>query len=277
MPDIVAIVSDTHINSTVGLCPPSVNLDDGGTYNASPAQMWLWHKWKEFSVTVKTLADKHGAEVTTFFNGDLVEADAKKRSHQTITRNKADLVRIATETIAPLVDISKRAFFIRGTEAHVGKSAQYEEEIAADCSIAVKCTETVTSWWQFYGELGGVCFDISHHGRLGSLPWNRAAPLGQTAIRTLLAYAGRRVPDVVVRSHNHKYASTHDNYPVMVVATPAWQLATEYTHRLGIPEPADIGGLIFVCDGKGYTWQKAMYAPKAAAPWKLQTVKSGKR
>ena len=261
---IVAIVSDTHIGSTVGLCPPSVNLDDGGTYSASPGQAWLWRSWKDFSARVKTIAG--GAEITTIFNGDLVEADSKKRSHQTITRNKADLTRIATETIAPLVDISTRAFFIRGTEAHVGKSAQYEEEIAADCSIAVKSSETVTSWWSLYADIGGVCFDISHHGRIGSLPWNRAAPLGQMAIRTLLAYAGRRVPNVLVRSHNHRYASTHDNYPVTVISTPAWQLATEYTHRLGIPEPADIGGIIFTIENGAYTWQKMIFTPRPAKP-----------
>lgn len=272
---IIAVVSDTHIGSTVGLCPPLVNLDDGGTYNASPGQMWLWRSWKDYAAKVQALAD--GAEITTIFNGDLVEADSKKRSHQVITRNKADLTRLATDTIAPLVDISTRAFFIRGTEAHVGKSAQYEEEIAADCAIAVKCTETVTSWWQFYGELGGVCFDISHHGKIGSLPWNRGNPLGTLAVRTMLAYAGRRVPDVVMRSHNHKYASTHDNYPVMVVSTLAWQLKTEYTHRLGIPEPADIGGLVFVCDKGEYTWQKIQYTPKAEKPWTLPKPTSGRR
>jgi len=49
---IVAVVADTHPNSTVGLCPPEVELDDGGTYHASKAQRWLW----EFRIPLVSLS-----------------------------------------------------------------------------------------------------------------------------------------------------------------------------------------------------------------------------
>jgi acyl carrier protein len=220
---------------------------------------------------VKTIAG--GAEITVIFNGDLVEADSKKRSHQLITRNKADLTRIATETIAPLVDISTRAFFIRGTEAHVGKSAQYEEEIAADCSIAVKSSETVTSWWSLYADIGGVCFDVSHHGKLSTKPWNRPNALITHTFEKMLAYQkrGERVPDVFVQAHNHKSGDTGGNLDSLGVACLAWQLQTEYSIRIATAEISDIGGLIFVIENGAYTWQKVQYKPKPRRPWVLKT------
>ena len=47
-PIIVAIISDLHAGSTVGLCPPRFTLDDGGDYVSSPAQRWLWRNWNHF-------------------------------------------------------------------------------------------------------------------------------------------------------------------------------------------------------------------------------------
>ena len=278
--DIVIVVSDTHIGSTVGLCPPLVNLDDGGTYKASTAQRWLWECWLKFSSRVKTIADaNHGATVNLVVNGDAIEGDTKKRSNQVITRNRANILSLATDTLKPLVDISTRAFFIRGTAAHVGKSAELEEELASDCTITEPASDSVSSWWELSAEFSGVRFDISHHGRVGGMPWTRANPLGTLIVRTTLAYLemGQPAPHVVVRSHNHKYASSGDNYPMLAVATPAWQLATEYTHKLGIPEPADIGGVIFTCDKGEYTWEKAIYHPKPKKIWKSPKPTSGKR
>lgn len=274
MADIVAIVGDTHPNSTLGLCGSSIALDDGGTYTPSPAQKWLRRNFIDFADKVKQTSDKHGgAPITVVFNGDTVEADTKRRSNQVITRNKSTILKIATEAHAPLIDIAQRAFFIRGTGAHTGKSAEYEEELAKDCTIAEKCGDQY-SWWQFYGEFSGVYFDIAHHATMGSLPWNRTNPLNTLAIRLMLEYSGRKLPDVAVRSHNHKYGCTGDNYPVMVVADPAWQLKTEYINRLGIVETASVGGLIFTCDKGQYTWEKILYKPEPMKPWKASQNKT---
>jgi hypothetical protein len=265
--DIIPIASDFHANSTVGLCPPIVNLDDGGTYKASRGQRWLWECWLDYTAKVKAAAN--GAPISAFINGDAVEADSKKRSTQLITRNKSTILSMATETLAPLIDIATRVFFMRGTDAHVGKSAEMEEELAKDCTITEPYSDSISSWWTFYGEFSGVYFDISHHGRMGGLPWSKTNPLGPLAVRLMMAYAGRKL-DVAVRSHNHKYGTTADNYPVMVTAAPAWQLATEYSNRQGFVEPADIGGLIFTCDKGAYTWRKVTYPPAPAKAWSLQ-------
>ena len=46
--DRIAIVSDLHICSTLGLCPPKINLDEGGTYIYSPLQKIIWTYWLDF-------------------------------------------------------------------------------------------------------------------------------------------------------------------------------------------------------------------------------------
>ena len=47
-PLLLRITSDLHAGSTVAICPPRVQLDDGGEYHASKAQRWLWERWKDF-------------------------------------------------------------------------------------------------------------------------------------------------------------------------------------------------------------------------------------
>src|SRR3972149_9686768 len=104
MTTILAVVSDTHINSTVGLSTPSVTLDDGGEYRASKGQRWLWHNWLDFWDTVTELVTRHDAKVWTVFNGDLVEGDGKNRSTQLITQNDTTVMSMALDAIRPALE-----------------------------------------------------------------------------------------------------------------------------------------------------------------------------
>ena len=47
MSTVIAIASDLHCGSTIGLCPDTgIELDDGGWYEPSNAQKWLWEEWQ---------------------------------------------------------------------------------------------------------------------------------------------------------------------------------------------------------------------------------------
>ncbi len=72
MATTLAVIADTHINSTVGLVRPQINLDDGGTYKASRAQRRLWDYWLEYWRSAPK-ADR----VIGIFVGDMVEGDVK--------------------------------------------------------------------------------------------------------------------------------------------------------------------------------------------------------
>lgn len=267
------------------MCKPLFRLDEGGAYQASPGQKkFLWPGWLDYCEQVRDTAREYKAKkVVGISNGDLVEGDTKFRSKQIITRNIAQVVRASVETIMPMVDVVDHMFVLRGTEAHTGGSGELEELVAEDLTNVVPSGEicidskgrekyTRYSWWDMYYEFDGVIMDVSHHGKLGLLPWTRVNALHRLAEELILAYvkSGKKLPHLAFRAHRHKKADTFDNHPIRVIALPCWQLATAYVHRLGSPEPADVGGTIVVCDRGDYEIIKCDYKPKPARPKRLK-------
>jgi hypothetical protein len=234
------ILGDLHINSTVALCPPEFELDDGGTYHLSPGQAWLWGHW----LALLAIAS-HTPDLVTILNGDLAEGDTKQRSHQLITRNKATIKRMAVEVIEPLVKMSKATYILRGTEAHTGKSGAIEEDIADDLDLPGP-TENVHSWFALPLSIGGIRLDIAHTMTGGGgMPWTRANAANGLAARTVMEYAcrGEKLPDYVVRSHIHRCGDSGTNYPTRALITPAWTLATSYINKIAPLSLADVGAI----------------------------------
>lgn len=259
---IVPVVADSHTNSSIGLCPPVVNLDDGGTYHASPGQRWLYDNWLRYWDDVDEIAKRNTADIYTVINGDAGEIDHKVRTTQLITRNKANVLRMMSDVYERPLLISRRIFVIRGTAAHTGPSAELEEEFAYD--IEAEKDGERAAWWQLRAEFGGVQFFIQHHGRLGGRLWTKSNSLNTVAVEVMLT-----MPEVqvYVQSHNHTFADTGMTYPVRVIASPAWQLATEYTYRNGRFGPADVGGLLFMCEGGEYEMKVIRYKPERPKVW----------
>jgi hypothetical protein len=256
------VAADLHINSTVGLICPSVVLDDGGEYRPSKGQRWLWRNWIDFWAEIPK-----GCWLV--INGDLADKDIKLRGYQNVSRNPASIQRMILATMAPALEQAERVFIIRGTGSHVGKSAHLEEEFAKDIG-AERTPDGLYSWWSLCLECEGVLFDIAHHASMGRKPWTSPNSLNSLAAELIIQYSCNRgrLPDVVIRSHNHKFAETGLNYPMRVVATPAWQLSTEYASRIGA-SPADIGGLVFRCHDGIYDMDVRRYTPGRMQPWKI--------
>lgn len=268
----IIVTGDWHVGSTVGLCPLAINLDDGGTYHASPGQRWLWRNWLDTWDWFTELSK--GYERIAVLNGDLGEADAKRRSNQVITRNKATVLKMMIEVAAPLQLICDRIYINRGTEAHAGKSAELEEEFASDCLNAVQSPDGLYSWWHLRLNACGVRLDIAHHANMGSKPWTEANAANSLAVETLNWYArmDQKPPHVVLRSHVHRTADSFDNYATRAVFVPSWQLATAYIHRIGHGNRlADIGAVAILCDGGHYEIHKRFYKPdKGKNVWATQ-------
>jgi hypothetical protein len=241
------IVSDLHIGSTVALCKPTVALDDGGSYNLSPCQWQLWHWWEDFISRVSLL----DGTKTLVLNGDTIEGDSKRRSHQIITQNRSTLTRIAVETLEPLLSEVNKTYVVRGTEAHTDKSGSLEETIARDIG-AVSETE-IKSHWFLLLDIDGIRVDIAHHTSMGGLPWTLNNAGNALAARTIMYYVtnGERVPDLVVRSHVHRWGDSFDAFPLRAIITPAWTFATAYINRINPSNIAQVGALIIsIEDGK---------------------------
>ena len=141
MSDLTVIVSDMHINSTLGLCKRSVNLDGGGSYRANQAQLFILDSWLSFWETIKR--KKRRKKLTVVVNGDAVDFHQKHSNRQIVTQNKATALKMAIDILEPVANMSDYLFFLRGTEAHVGADGEGEELLADDLG-AIVCPSTGT-------------------------------------------------------------------------------------------------------------------------------------
>lgn len=265
-PVVLAITSDHHAGSTVGLCPPRITLDDGGDYVASEAQRWVWRRWNDYIKRVKEVAKENGVGYTAIFNGDIIEGNHHKNV-QVISHNETTQKRVAEAVLKPILQDADKAYFTRGTFAHVGEVAQLEEAVAQNWSNTVMSGSNYT-WRILPLTINGGWHNIAHHASIGRLAWTRTNSLGKHAI-TAEVNGYRRygsAPKVLWRSHNHVYVDSYNSYPVRVIGLPAWQLTTGYVDRLDPDALADIGGAIVVCrPGGEYEIEMCLYTPKPIA------------
>jgi hypothetical protein len=266
---VVAVFSDTHSNSTVGLCPPDVNRDDGGKHIQSIWQAWLWMHWNEFIGEVKKEA-KGGARVVVIGNGDLVEVDAKDRSNQMISTSKAIALDIAGDTVQPLVDLSDRFILIRGTGAHTGRASEYEEILGKTLGAEPDKLGNHSHWY-FLGSISGVLMEITHHAMGGRKASAATGSVARLAEETIVEYGGHhdRIPDLVVRGHVHQHHDSGTNVDgCRAITLPCWTGSTDHVHRLGygvrLPH---IGGTIITCENGNYTARTILYKPLRRYTW----------
>lgn len=272
---LLAVVSDLHCGSTVGLAPPEpVALDDGGSYTPTEAQRWLWRHWLGYWQTVKRLAA--GRRLVILLNGDVVDGDHHGTA-QIVSRHPGTQFDILLRALAvPLALKPDHVIVVRGTESHVGKSGSGEEALArhlrgAGVPVVPDPAAKTASWWHFTGTLGPLLLSATHHGRIGQRPWTKGNVSANLAAQIFYEHAarGQRHPDLALRSHYHKTADSGDSHPVRVIQTPAWQLATAYAYRVAADSLADIGGLTVTIDADSWTVRKHLATPDPSPTWSL--------
>lgn len=263
----LVIISDAHCNSTVGLSKPLIQLDDGDQVSASTVRRWLFHTFEDI---LEQVEKRHNGEIIGVLNGDIVETDAKDRTLQVITKNQEEAIEIATDVFEPFFEMCKGVYVIRGTEAHVGKSAQAEEAFAANFDNTIRNPETNrASWWHLPLELDGVRLDICHHPRAGSgRPMNSQSGVDRIASDTLFNYAndGDVPPHLVIRSHLHGYRDSHDAFRTRAIITPPMSLLTSYGYRIGVNVSNPVGAIIIFCDDGWYHVEPLLY-PVRKTEW----------
>lgn len=256
----IGFLSDLQTNSTVGLCPPVVDLDDGGTYHYSRIQRQLWEDYNDFRD--RLVSAKGDGQLFLVFNGDIHEGDHHQTA-QIITRNSAIMQNIAADVIDPMARISDKMFLVRGTEAHVGKSASLEEDIANDFDFEMNGKKR--SWWQLQAKFRKKLFDIAHHTSMGSTPVGRGNAANKIAVEAIFEYAnrGETPPDYVLRAHVHRYADSGEVYRTRAIILPCWQYRTSYVHKVSTGKLASIGGVYCeIEDNQSPKWTAVIYAPK---------------
>lgn len=274
-PVLVVVTSDLHAGSTVALCPPRIALDDGGVYEASAAQRWLWESWLDLWKQADALRAKMGADLYAVFNGDLVDGNHHGTTQILSGNPNAQAMALNACMAVPLGLKPKGLAFVRGTDVHVGQSASAEERIAdglrRDKRPVIGNDQTgAASHWHFKMDVQGVRLDFAHHGRVGTRPWTKPNVVMNLAAEIFMDSAAQGIPHphVAIRSHMHQYVDTHDAHPTRVIQTPAWQLATSFIHRIAPGKLADVGGVFLVIDDGEVTVKPIRYRPDPTPTWR---------
>lgn len=267
-PVVIGVVNDVHAGSTVAICPDHIRLDDGGEYHASVPQRWLFNEcWQDFWQRVADRRTAVKASLYHIFNGDLVEGQHHGTTQVLNGNPNAQAAALAEIMRTPLAQTPDRLYIVRGTGAHTGPSSASEERYAdglrRDKRPIVSDPDTGNaSFWHLRLDVQGVLLDVAHHGRTGQREHTRAGAAALHAHDVALSHwkRGDRVPNLCLRAHYHRFNDSHDAVPqCRVVTNGAWQLKSEYVHKVAADSMADIGGLIVTIDGGEYTVEKVHY------------------
>jgi hypothetical protein len=248
------VVSDLHCGCQLGLCPArGVRLDGGGRYEPSPLQRTMWAWWLDLWTTWLPQVTR-GEPWGVIVNGDTTDGRHHGSTTQ-ISQNLSDQAAIAYEVLAPVaLKCEGRLYMVRGTEAHVGPSAEEEEALAQRLG-AIPDDAGNRARYELWKRIGPRLVHVLHH--IGS---TSSAGYEATAVHRELveayAEAGRwreDPPDAIVRSHRHRYLETRLGGAAgnaIAVVTPGWQLKTPFAYKIAGARQSrpQLGGIVLRVD-----------------------------
>lgn len=215
--------------------PDGARLDNGGIVKPNLFQLDMWRYWREFWDEWVPEATREEPFIVVH-NGDCIDGSHHGSTHQW-SQNLEDQIEESYQILKPIVELAEgRYYHIRGTEAHVGKSAQYEEQLAKRLG-AIANSEGQYARWDLWKNVGSALVHCMHHiGTTGSAAHEASAVNAElTAEYVEAARWGRRPPDYVVRSHRHRSIAVDLNSAnghAAAIVTPAWQGKTPFTWKI---------------------------------------------
>lgn len=265
----LVVVSDTHIGCKLGLCSPEpVALDAGGTYQASAFQREVWTLWQAFW-TEWVVEATEGEPYDVVHNGDAIDGVHHQSTTQ-ISHNIEDQLRLAERLLMPMVGACLASggtyYHIRGTEAHVGQSSEYEERLARSLGAKPNALGQYARY-DLWKRVGHALVHLMHHIGVTSSAAHEASAVNAelTAEYVEAARWHREPPDFVVRSHRHRSIAVDMNsakgYAAAVV-TPAWQGKTPYVWKVAgarLSEP-QFGGILIRQGDREFYYRRKVWS-----------------
>lgn len=261
---ITAAVSDTHIGGMTALSLHEWALDgasgEQAVYRATLAQDWIYANWLEYWGYVRSKLRGH-KRLVVFHLGDIIDGV----HHQTpqALPNIQDQIDMAAEMLTQVANMADRLYILRGTGAHGGENGRAEHIVAQRIGADACEHELIVN-------VGGVNFDLAHHGRASNSLWSSSAAKVAAAAQLVAAReGGRPFPDYVLRGHSHIVDDSGEKVPgTRAIFLPSWQLRTAYGYMVAPGAISDIGGLVF--DERGAVdFSRARYT---AAPGQRMVV-----
>lgn len=224
-PARVLVVSDLHCGSTVALCPPGFDTEEGQTIGLSDWQAWMWDRWRELIGYTK---ERYGKLDALIVNGDAIDGD-HHRTMQVWSKNLGDHLRAAHHCLQPLAELAERVYVVLGTEVHTHGL----EHALANLLAAERQSKARPAFDRLELSIGGNLLVTVHHMPTTSRAWLRGNALGMELANHRLhaAEVGARIPDVLCLAHRHQFGAYTD-HAGSVFATPSWQGPTRYVYRV---------------------------------------------
>lgn len=232
----VVVISDTHVGCSLALMHPDGAVrDDNDISMPGPLQRKVWGMWLEFWEEWVPEATR-GEPFMVVHNGDAIDGSHHNSTTQW-SHNLKDQVKHARKILQPVVDACEgRYYHIRGTEAHVGKSAK-EEESLAELLGAIPNDQGQHARYELWLRIGGQLIHFLHHvGTTSSSAHESSAVNAELA--AMYNEAGRwqdEPPKIIVRSHRHRsirIGLPADGGDAEAVVTAAWQLKSAYAYKI---------------------------------------------
>jgi hypothetical protein len=245
----LVVISDTHCGCGLAIMPGPVKLDQANVVHPSPLQKIIKGHWDEFWGQHVPDAT-HGEPYAVVHNGDCIDGVHHNSTTQ-ITHNLATQAQMAIDLMRPIVDgCDGRYYHIRGTEAHVGKSAEKEEEVAKALG-ALPNEDGLFARYDLWTMVGTGLVHLLHHiGTTGSQAYESTA-IHKELVESFTEAGrwGRRPPDIIVRSHRHRAIETNiptHNGKARAVVTACWQGKTPFVWKIpgGRISTPQFGGLV---------------------------------
>jgi hypothetical protein len=230
------VISDLHCGSRLGLLSAKgFTPDQGGRVLQSRLQEVVWRWWLEMWSEWVPVATK-GEPFGIILNGDGIDGEPHGCT-ALISSNPADQQKIALDILYPLMGVCDGRFkWVRGTEAHVGKSGSSEEMAAKDLG-AVPDRDGMSARFSLWQKVGSGLAHVMHHVGTTSSSAHEASAVNaeMTAEYIEAARWGERPPDVIVRSHRHRCIEvripTGRGFATATV-TPGWELKTPFSYKI---------------------------------------------
>ena len=237
---ITAIISDTHIGSSVALAVPKFENNEHQIISASREQGWIYKQWCEYWAYVYSLCENFTARLIIVHLGDVI--DGNHHNSLQILPHLKDQERMAIELLEPYALKADKMFFVLGTEAHAGPSHQNERRSAEALGAEYR--------QEWLLDIDGTIIHVGHHGLAGGEEWTSSAAKMAIRVQIKALRKGWPIPRYVFRGDRHTIDDSGEKVQdTRAITLPAWTLKTGYSYKVALDKMSDIGGVIMLPDG----------------------------
>lgn len=263
---IVAVVSDMHTGSVVGIMPRAWQAYDGHVIQQNPLQEILYAQWLECWEAVRQLCNANpDAKLIVVNAGDPVDGDHHETTELTTQRIDEQermhvaLMQEALKTVH-FDHVADELYYIAGTPAHGGIGATSEERIVRALlgDIASGGTRALRVLRR---RVNGVLFEVAHQGaRPGRTRLTKGNGLRNYLNNEYITRLERQeeLPRWLLFGHyhtfEHAYIERYDGVSMIDgFLLPCFSFKSDYIQSLAPNAYADIGMWIGVIDDQHAT------------------------